>query len=227
MKFLIFVSLFLVGLAQASVPVEETRIKIAVIDTGVDVMTKDLRPFLCARGHKSFVDKEPLKDEQFKKHGTNIAGLIAQNLDSTKQCLLILRFFKDSKASVIPAIRYAIEQKVAFINMSLGGEGSDEREKAAIEEALKKGIKVAVAAGNDGKDLNQECTYFPACYNFPSPLFHIVGSNTKNAEEKDYSNHGEMVKFLENGTKVGTPENTGTSQSTAIHMGKWASGKIK
>jgi hypothetical protein len=42
-----------------------------------------------------------------------------------------------------------------------------------------------------------------------------------------YGNYGKKVKYYEDGTLVGTPKNLGTSQATAIHTGKWASGKIK
>jgi hypothetical protein len=207
------------ALLQAEGLVIEKRVKIAVIDTGLDV-TSAIKPFLCKTGHISLIDDAPLKDTYSGKHGTNVAGLIAKNLDAKKECLLIIKFYKESKDDFFKKVRlginYAVTQKVKFINLSLGGSGSSDLEKLAIFDALRKGIRVSVAAGNDKKDLNENCYYYPACYAFGTPLFRVVGSNTGK-----YSNKGRVVTNLEDGTGVGTPKLSGTSQATAINTGKW------
>jgi subtilisin family serine protease len=220
--------------SPAMVPVKEQRIKIAVIDTGFDIMRKDLRPFLCASGHRSLADDDALRDSHPGKHGTNVAGLIAKNLDPAKQCLLIIKYWKlgsegDSEINnVINAVDYAISQKVSYINLSIGGTDENRREIYVLNKALKHGIKIAVAAGNESMDLNAHCLIFPACYAsfFDENLYHVVGSFTKH-NGHDYSNRGDIVRYLEDGTEVGNPVMTGTSQATAIHTGRWASGQLK
>ena len=68
---------------------KETRIKIAIIDTGIDVTPK-IAPYLCNSGHKSFHGAfsfgsyDVFKDSVPQKHGTNVADLIAQNLDKKR-----------------------------------------------------------------------------------------------------------------------------------------------
>lgn len=248
---------------EKTVTVEETRTKIAVIDTGITATPK-LKPFLCKHGHISLVDDFPLKDGNSFAHGTNVAGLIAENLDVKRECLLIIKFYKDGFHTdffkkVKTAVEYATFREVKFINMSLGGDGASDLEKLAISNAVEKGIRVAVAAGNGimkpikdknglfirldgtrdkkdsyfhryhassvGQDLDKNCYYFPACYNFSPTYFRVVGSNTGYVNEfggtTNYSNYGKKVTHWENGTNVGIPALKGTSQATATHLGKW------
>ena len=81
-----------------------------------------------------------------------------------------------------------------------------------------------------GADLDKECDVYPACYIFNTKYFHVVGSSEGSINRwggiDNYGNYGSRVQFLEPGTMRGTPEMTGTSQSTAIHTGKWAAGLI-
>lgn len=132
--------------------VEENRIKIAIIDTGVNI-TPTLKPFLCRSGHISLVDDFPLRDSNYSRHGTNVAGLISESLDPERECLLIIKFYKDGFNTdffkkVRTAVDYAVFREVKFINMSLGGDGASDLEKLAISNAIDKGIRIAVAAGN-------------------------------------------------------------------------------
>lgn len=253
-----------VSYSQTEKAIIEKRVKIGIIDTGVDV-TQKLRPFLCSSGHISLVDDSSLTDSHYSKHGTNVAGLISENLDPEKECLLIIKFYDDSKKAnffknVRLSVNYAITQKVSYLNMSLGGDSPISLEKESIKEALEAGIKISVAAGNGeegplkdknnlyvrkdsnfrdsklvkgveyvkaniGFDLDKKCQYFPACYDFDSKNFHVVGSTTgyKNSYGgiTSYSNYGKKVTSWEDGTNKGFPPLSGTSQATAIHTGKW------
>lgn len=260
---LIFFSLFLASdLSTRANDFPETRIKVAVLDTGLDISEK-IRPFLCRSGHSSLVKgSDPFKDGYHSKHGSNVAGLIAENLDPKKQCLVIINFYdsmgpvSDYSKLIHKGVRHAIRIKADYLNMSLGGPQASKVEYALLRRALLQGMKVAVAAGNNSgkslvldsnrkvvvendlqlfedaaQDLDKECIYFPACYKMDSANFHVVGSNTtyKNKWGGDhvYGNFGSQVTHWENGTNRGLPAMTGTSQSTAIHMGKWAGGKLK
>lgn len=242
---------------------KETRVKIAIIDSGLNVTTA-IKPFLCKGGHKAFDPwKKAFGDASVSTHGTNVAGLISSNLNPKKQCIMILRasnILGNALPNVDEAIRYAISRKVQYINMSFGGEAFNIREALLIKKALKKGIKISVAAGNRSgrglqkdekgntvllvspeeiktseidwaQDLDKKCNFFPACYLFSHPNFHIVGTDQGEWNQWRgvdlYGNFGSMVKYKEHGTRQGMPVMTGTSQATAIHTGKWASGKLK
>jgi hypothetical protein len=208
----------------------ENRIKIAVIDTGYDV-TPELQPFICSKGHASFVDDFPMRDSHKSKHGTNVVGLIAKNLNPNKHCILIIKFYNEYLSAaefgnfVRLGIEYAISQNARYINLSLSGSAPAYMEYLALEQALMHGIKVSVAAGNGretpkgsvGIDLDKKCAAFPACYSFRTMQsnFHVVGSSGSR-----FSNRGQVVKFWENGNQVGKPALSGTSQAAAIHTGK-------
>lgn len=87
-------------------------------------------------------------------HGTHVGGVI---LDSTPDNIKILPI-KAGGADGLPlvyvceALRYAIDQGVDVINLSLGAEKQsatiEEEFQALIEEAIQKGITVVAAAGN-------------------------------------------------------------------------------
>lgn len=88
-------------------------------------------------------------------HGTHVGGII---LDSTPDNVKILPIkISDSDGEISPtyiveALRYAIDQGVDVINLSLGAEKQsatiEEEFQALIEEAIQKGITVVAAAGN-------------------------------------------------------------------------------
>ena len=239
----------------ASVKTKETRQMIMVIDTGIQV-TRQIKPYLCSTGHKSFIfGHHPLED--YHGHGTNVAGLIAKGMDPKKQCLVIVKYWdKDIKSNVVDlikaALRYAIKLKPAYVNMSLGGPQASHWELEYLQILIKNGTKIAVAAGNDGKNLDQGCYYFPACYNLPVNNFRVVGSNTSKLYRPDevikdargriirfpikmingnyyqvhkYSNFGSRVTHWENGTDKGYKSMHGSSQATAISMSRWIQGK--
>lgn len=217
--------------AKASMPQTETRIKIAVIDTGVDLSYKELRPFLCTNGHKSLVDNIPLVDSDRDKHGTNVISLITKNLNPATHCVIVIKFYGKTGGTVhtvLQGIKYAVSQHVSYLNMSLGGMKFDREEYVALSAAIKAGVKIAVPAGNEHVNLDEDCNYFPACYSpmLNSPNFHVVGSTTRGVDNESYSSYGGVVKYWKRGTYIGSPPLTGTSQATAVHMGSWVLGDL-
>jgi major intracellular serine protease len=215
-------------LATAPYRVFAKTIHIAVIDTGIDAAV----PKLCKVGHKSFVKSlpDPLQDEH--GHGTHIAGIISSIAgDGDYYCLISIKYYDGSGresnlTNLIKSIQYAVSLRVDFINISGGGEDPSDEERKTIEKALDNGINVVVAAGNDGKDLDKDCNYFPACYD---TRIIMVGNllNTSPPTPAPSSNHGSRVTRWEVGTHikstlpgghVGTM--SGTSQATAVATGK-------
>ena len=221
-------------------------ITVAVIDTGIDASSVSK---LCKFGHKAFTGR---RDDALKDtigHGTHIAGLIQQHAgEDADYCMVSLKWF-DEKAdsdqnlfNLQRALRYAINIKVDFINISGGGIEPNPTERSLIIEALNKGIKVVVAAGNEGHDLTFSCNYFPACYDsrlvVVGNLLHqspdkvsrwawVQSTMRLDSDKNESSNYGAYVNRWEVGTDVVsklpggiTGTMTGTSQATAIATGK-------
>jgi hypothetical protein len=223
------IATFLVCGAYASY-LAESRIKIAVVDTGLTDPTQRFQKYLCKEGNIDLTGGDnPMSDSSLFEHGTNIVGLITKNLDYTKYCVLIIKFYPSlvPHDNLVPrAVLYAVEQGAAFINLSLGGNAFEEPEYQAIKFAIEQGVNIAAAAGNGALNLNDKCSFYPACYaEMPTMTrIHVVGSNTFIG--RPYSNFGRVVRYYEDGTNRGNPPLVGTSQATAIHMNKWVRGLL-
>jgi subtilisin family serine protease len=205
----------------------DSRIKIAVIDTGVDVTwASDLIPFLCKDGHKDFTGSR-FGYVDTHGHGTNIAWLITQGVDSRKYCLLIYKYYQsgglgiDNLSNEVKAFRAAIDNGAKYINLSGGGFDPSPAETMVVIEALMKKIKVVVAAGNESQEICSPHKYYPACIAPNDPNMFIVG-NCVDGKYADSSNRGPSVKQCENGMYQGPPrfKMSGTSQATAIFLNK-------
>ena len=200
----------------------ETRQKVVILDTGIesDFPSK----FLCSEGSKDF-SEQGLEDTN--KHGTNLAYIISKSLDTKKECLAIVKFYSEKErfhfSHLADALSYVTTLGISYINMSFGGGFPSPREKGLIEKLLQQDVIIAVAAGNNGTNLNFWCNYYPACYAnyFNNANYHVVAS-CKDGKYAPYSNFGDVVTDCKNGTKVTGGDYTfsGTSQATAIQLGE-------
>lgn len=213
MKTVFFLLLFFPNLIFADI------IKVAVIDTG---LSKNHKVKLCNTGHKDFTG-EGLIDRH--GHGTNISHLIEKHSNKINYCQIIIKIFRGYSAyyethnsTLARAIDYAINQNVDIINISAGGFGYDIREDGRISAALNKGITVIISAGNSGLNLDQNCIYYPACYDNRSIVVGNVNSQ---------SNTGMIVDLIVDGNNktAGGYTMSGTSQSSAIVTGRMAEKK--
>jgi minor extracellular serine protease Vpr len=139
-------------------------IMVAVIDTGVNYNHPDLLGLghggKVAGGYDFVKNTQDPMDEN--GHGTEVAGIIAANgiMRGVAPDAKILAYrVSDTGASVsseliINAIRKATEDGANVINISLGVNRTNERIDDAINDAVRKGVVVVVAAGNSGPDLS-------------------------------------------------------------------------
>jgi subtilisin family serine protease len=195
---------------------------VAVIDTGIAdaVLKEGYEAGICKFGHKDFTG-EGLTDKD--GHGTNVSGLINRGAHGSNYCQVIIKFYDPynnirNMKHWLAAIRYAIDLKVDYINLSGGGKSPLPGEKDLIEEALNKGIKVVVAAGNENADLEEQ-PYYPAFYD---PRIIVVGNGRDELHRSLMSNYGTRVTVWRKGdnqTAHGITQ-TGTSQATAIYTGE-------
>lgn len=212
--------LFLVGTyVSVKAHSDERKIRIAILDTGVGV-NREISRFLCDSGYQDLTG-EGIRD--MEGHGTNIAGLITKDLDPDKYCIIIIKWWHTKKVhfnTLAPAIMRAVIDKADYINMSLTGPVSIPEEMEAINRALILGIKVVVAAGNEGTDLGLICDTYPACYPIIHKNFYIVENINDNGVRYNGSNYGGPVNAYAKGVGVtaGGYTMTGTSQATAVFL---------
>jgi len=137
-------------------------VKIGIIDTGIDFDHPDLHgygPSGRVSGGYDYVntDEKPI---DVNGHGTEIAGIIGANGNfsgiAPKSQLFSYKVSSTGEAVsseyIIQAIARAIEDKMNVINISLGVNRTNDELETAVDEAVKKGITVVVAAGNNGPD---------------------------------------------------------------------------
>ncbi len=183
-----------------------------------------------------FVNNQPLPYDTHG-HGTHIAGIIAaegaNGIGTTGVCptvsIMPLKYYDSGSngmnnlQNTVKAIQYAVRMGAHIINYSGGGAESASAERAAIEEANRKGVLFVAAAGNDGHN-NSISPYYPASY----PLDNIIGVASINHKNQllSSSNFGTPVHIAAPGLgilstipsgKFGTM--SGTSQATAFVTG--------
>ncbi len=203
-------------------------IKIAVIDSGI---TPSSNIKQCPGLSEDFTGYG-LNDDV--GHGSAISNFIDMYAGKSDYCQVILKVFdiKDLKKFPdesqgfinaqkwsIKAFQKALDLKVDIINLSAGGAGQIEEEKVLVIKLLNAGIIFVNAAGNNGINLDENCIFFPACYD---DRIYTIGNLTLNKTPHPTSNYGEKkVKYWIIGTDVYMNNAfwTGTSFSAAIFSG--------
>ena len=152
---------------------QTTPVTVAVLDTGSEPCEENKDKILqgASMAYPSIGDGQHDKDG----HGTHVAGTIIDCTWGLDVSILPVQVLNNeghgSDSRIAQGLRYAIENHVDVINMSLGGASDNivaEHEDCGspidyyIHEAVKQGIVVVVSAGNgddDGNPLNtnEEC----------------------------------------------------------------------
>jgi subtilisin family serine protease len=164
------------------------RVRVAVIDSGIDATHPDLVPRI--ESGKSFVGSSWRKDPH--GHGTFVAGIIAaetSNADGIAGIglgtdLLVAKVVRDdgsiSLEAEAKAIRWAVQQGAKVINLSFGGMRDPSNSKRdtfsrleaeAIEWAVRHGVVVVAAVGNGDQAPSMPWSYA----SYPAALPHVIG----------------------------------------------------
>lgn len=191
---------------QSYHPGEKNRIKIAVMDSGIDV-SEDVR----VAERVNLVDEEKQIApyyEDITSHGTSIAGIIADiNPDAEIYSVRVL----DAKNTatlerVVEGIYWCIEHDIDVINMSFGTTADRTALKSAVRDAEEAGILMVGAVGNSGKDTVE----YPAAYDGVI----AVGGVDKTAVKTKESGTGEQVELMAPGSQLLTDGAYGGSMIT-------------
>ncbi|WP_030682007.1 type VII secretion-associated serine protease mycosin [Streptomyces cellulosae] len=191
-------------------------VRVAVIDTGVDVKNPQLAGAVDVKSGRNFLDKN-LKDDQGNPiergnengttdtvgHGTKVAGIIAARpaagtgfVGLAPEATIIPIQQNDAEGhgttdSLADAILYAIQARAGVINISQDTSNAvrpTPRLEQAIDTALAQRIVVVASAGNDGLGGNVKKTY-PA--SFKGVL--AVAASDRNNERAAFSQSGDFV----------------------------------
>jgi len=184
----------------------DPSVVVAILDTGIAY--EDFPPYRKApdfggtvfvQGHDFINDDEHANDDNF--HGTHVASTVAEATDNTVgvagfafRCALMPVKVLDQNGDgsffdVAEGIDFAARNtSVKVINLSLGGDGSSNTVRAAVDRAVAAGITVVAAAGNDGR----------GTISFPAALPNViaVGAVDGRKQKAPYSNFGPELDLM-------------------------------
>jgi len=199
------------------------RIKIGVIDTGVDFQHPDLRHSLSGGINLLNRNMLPLDDNG---HGTHIAGTIAA-ANSTEGMMGVaprsiiypVKAFDHNGSAyvsdIILGIDWCVRNHVHLINMSFGMKTRSRALQEIVNKAYLSGISIVASSGNDGK---RRTIDYPARYSQTIS----VGATDQNRRIAPFSNRGQYIDIYAPGDKIISSwthgkyhEMSGTSMATS------------
>ncbi|KAK4205395.1 putative alkaline serine protease [Triangularia verruculosa] len=198
-----------------------------VIDTGINDAHVDFEG-RASKGPKfvTVAEGTVVGDEDLNGHGTHVAGTIAgKTYGVAKKAQVIgIKVFDDSPepgaqtGDIISALDYVVKEfkthgKPSVVNLSLGGGASPAMDKA-VASAVRSGVTVVVAAGNEAR---QATTSSPA----REPFAITVGASDVTDKAAPFSNYGKVVDIFAPGVKIlstwiGGTEATNTISGTSM-----------
>jgi subtilisin len=180
------------------------RVKIAVIDTGIDSTHPDLKANVAGGWNATdAVNPGNFMDDQ--GHGTHVSGTIAAVgitggvVGVAPQASLygVKVLDKDGNGTisdVIAGIDWAVKNHMDVVNMSLGADSGSDALHQEVQAAVNAGVVIVAAAGNaNGGPLS-----FPGAY----PEAIAVSASDENDHFASYSSAGAGVTFIAPGSNV-------------------------
>ncbi|WP_405805793.1 S8 family serine peptidase [Streptomyces sp. NBC_01187] len=211
-------------------------VKVAVVDSGVDLTTPSLRGQVLPGKDISGAPGGETKDDV--GHGTTMAELIAgtgrggslKGMAPDAKIVPIrttLRGVKGigNESRNDKAIRAAADSDAKIINMSFGGETADDAQEKALDYAASKGKLLISAMGNDAQKGNTSGLGYPSAH----PNVAAIGAYGKNRKISRFSSTGRATTFVAPGQEFPgwcdgkreqyCPNMKGTSSAAAIASG--------
>ena len=164
----------------------------------------------------AYTAKGKAKAKDNDNHGTHCAGIIAatannkigiagvaSNVNVKIMAIKALGGVNrgTTTATLIKSIKYAMAMKADVINASWGGWVSN-KDDAALKKIIgRSGILFVAAAGNSGKNNDEEICY-PACYSTELSNVISVGSVNSDGTLSSFSNYGTSVDILAPGAQI-------------------------
>lgn len=208
-----------IGANQVWSKLKNKRVRVGIIDTGIDYNHPDLRANI--KGGLSTIDgQERFMDDY--GHGTHIAGIIGSSsrnfgmtgINPYVDIYAVKAFDKDGKgklSDIIEGLDWLNRHQVDIINMSFSTSETNDTFYRVIQHINDRGIIMIAAAGNDGK---RNTVNYPA--RFPQVI--AVSATDKNDSIANFSSTGPEIDFCAPGVNIpsawiggGYEEKSGTS----------------
>ncbi|MFC5651272.1 S8 family serine peptidase [Paenibacillus solisilvae] len=199
------------------------RIKVGVIDTGIDFGHPDLKHSI-TRGI-NLLNRAALPHDD-NGHGTHIAGTIAAANQlqgmigvAPRSTIYPVKAFDQNGSAfvsdIILGIDWCVRNRVDVINMSFGMKTRSKSLLNAVTNAYNAGIIIVASSGNDGK---RKSIDYPARY----PQTIAVGATNRLRRIAPFSNRGLYIDIYAPGDKIFSSwlrgkynEMSGTSMATS------------
>jgi subtilisin family serine protease len=183
--------------------INETRVKVGILDTGVDLSHPDLAANISGGIHLLSPFAPPSDDNG---HGTHVAGTVAAlhnrfgvvGVSPITQIYAIKVFDREGNANnsdIIRGIEWAIRQQIKILNMSFGTDQRSDAMRNALKKADSSGMVLIASAGNDGKANSVD---YPARY----PGVIAVGATNQNNRIASFSSRGKQVDLVAPGEDI-------------------------
>lgn len=188
------------------------RVRVAVIDTGVDAAHPDLRSVDASAGWDfAGNDADVYDGADEDAHGTHVAGTIAATAGNGAGIagvapnaeVVPYKFIRGARggytSDAIAAIDRAVASGAKVINASWGSARPSRALCDAVDRAIASGVVVVAAAGNSGADLAATPFYPAAC---PNPDLITVAATDNRDALAAFSNFGGTVDVAAPGAAV-------------------------
>lgn len=182
------------------------RVRVAVIDTGMDRTQPQMRQIQVSGGKDvSGTGTGPTDTSDCNGHGTGVIGIIAapqypnvQFLGVAPEATIIpVRQTgsdgKGTSASIAAGIDYAIAMRADVVNISISVPTSTPRLKQAVADAAAHDLIIVAAAGNDGNSQTVSKVSYPAAY--ASSYSNVIGVAAIDSK-------GQVASFSDKGSYV-------------------------
>lgn len=213
-----------IGMPSAwDVTLGSSGVKIAIVDTGVDLNHPDLAGRIDTANDWDFINNDAVADDD-QGHGTHCAGIAAASTNNglyvsgvAPQCSIlpikVLGPSGGTNSQVADGIRWAANQGADIISLSLEGPAYSTVLDEAVQYAAGLDCVIVAATGN-------QSTYGVS---YPARLANViaVGSTTSADARSSFSNYGPEVDLCAPGSDIlsttydgGTGYMSGTSMAT-------------
>jgi major intracellular serine protease len=179
------------------------EVKVAVLDTGVDLTHQDLKESLIEGKNIVQPTKQPY---DLNHHGSHCSGIIAATDNKTgiigiapKSKIIPIKVLDDKGSGglkqIVDGIYSAVALDADFLNLSLGNPSPVPELLKAIQYAQSRGRVVICAAGNSG---NTKQIMYPAAYKEAIS----VGAIDERFNKADFSCTGQSLDFMAPGVDI-------------------------